>query len=325
VPKVLDFGISKVLVDETTGKHMSSGMTRTGALLGSPLYMSPEQAAGDKSIDARSDVHSLGVLLWECLTGQPPFTADTYGLLLVEIIQGERRSLDSVLPSVPPGVSRLVARAIARNRADRFANAGEFAAALEEQLSALGHEPELTGRKSADEFLRKLGGPETERKERATSTTAAVSVPAPSEPIAAAESAQLTREAPVRGAHTDEPVSIPKTKRAPLYVVAAGLVAFAIAIAALAFRPRETEPPAGETPPPATSEPSPAATTPSVTPEVTATPSAQPPAAPSASEAPRPKLVVQPRTTGKKPPPAAPAEKPTGPAPVHHGVTNSGL
>jgi serine/threonine protein kinase len=101
-PKVLDFGISKVLVADSTGRNVT-GMTRTGAVLGSPLYMSPEQAAGDKSIDARSDVHSLGVMPWECLVGRPPFLAQTYGLRLVEIIQGERPKLTALLPG-PHGV-----------------------------------------------------------------------------------------------------------------------------------------------------------------------------------------------------------------------------
>jgi serine/threonine-protein kinase len=323
VAKVLDFGISKVLVDETTGQHVSSGMTRTGAILGSPLYMSPEQAAGDKSIDARSDVHSLGVMLWECLTGNPPFQADTYGLLLVEIIQGDRRALDSVLPTVPPGVSALVGKAIARDRSQRFADAGEMAAALEEQLNELGHQRELTGRSSADQFIQRLGSPEQNRAETASSTTAAVSVPAP---VAPAKSAQV-EPAVLPAQHLDASVSLPLEKpgRSGLGIAVAALGVAGIVAGVAFFRSRGADTPVAEDvspPPPAvtTSEPPKPAATPAA-PEVTPTASTTTPPIPVKPPAP---VVIG----KKKPVVTSSGDKPKEkekPAPVHHGVTSSGL
>jgi serine/threonine protein kinase len=335
VAKVLDFGISKVLVDETTGQHVSSGMTRTGAILGSPLYMSPEQAAGDKSIDARSDVHSLGVMLWECLTGLPPFQADTYGLLLVEIIQGERRSLDSVLPTVPPSVAALVSKAIARDRTQRFADAGEMATALEDQLHELGHQRELSGRTGADDFMKKLGGPERQRAETASSTTAAVSVPSPAVP---AKSAHFEEPAlPAQPLDTSVSLPLEGSSRSGLGIVAAAVAVVFIVGGVFYFRSRPTTPPVAEE----TSPTPPAAATAENTANPTALQPIEPEVTPTASQAPSatpPARVAAPVVIAKKKPVVAPAgekpkddpgKSPTGgkekPPPVHHGVTSSGL
>jgi serine/threonine-protein kinase len=330
VAKVLDFGISKVLVDETTGQHVSSGMTRTGAILGSPLYMSPEQAAGDKSIDARSDVHSLGVMLWECLTGLPPFQADTYGLLLVEIIQGERRSLDSVLPSVPPGVAKLVAKAIALDRNQRFANAGEMATALEDQLHELGHQRVLSGRTGADDFIEKLGGPERQRAETASSTTAAVSVSSPAVP---AESAHFEEPAlPAQPLDTSVSLPLERSSRSGLGMAAAVVLILGIVGGVLYFRSsKDTPPVAEEQSPPAAATPAPAPVATDTTKSTEVEPSV-PEVTPTASQVPSATAPVRPAAPvviAKKKPVVAPvSDKPKEkekPPPVHHGVTSSGL
>ncbi len=134
VPKVLDFGISKFA--GAAAPDINTGLTQTGAVLGSPLYMSPEQAASDKSIDGRSDVHALGVVLWECLVGRPPFTADTYNNLVVHIITGERPRLIEALPDVAPGVAAIIERAMRRQREERFSSAAAMADALEAEIAA---------------------------------------------------------------------------------------------------------------------------------------------------------------------------------------------
>lgn len=340
VPKVLDFGISKVLVDETTGKHVT-GMTRTGAVLGSPLYMSPEQAAGDKSIDARSDVHALGVLLWECLVGRPPFIADTYGLLLVEIIQGERPDLAGVLAGVPPDVAALVGRAIARDRNLRQRDAGVLAKELEAALERLGHAAVLSTRDGAERFFALLGGDGASRALEGTTTTAALEVPtpAPEAPAPAQSAQQDPATAPLRPLEQTPPVSRVPGQRSPLPLVGAvaGVVLLAGAGVFFAMRASpEQGAPSAEPAQPARADSAgataPASPEPSVAPLLSAQ-APQPSVAPLLSaQAPQPSAGApepppkKPAVVAAKPrpPEAQPKPKPTAP-PVHHGVTSSGL
>ncbi len=151
VPKVLDFGISKWKREEP-----GRALTQTGSVLGSPLYMSPEQAASDKTIDARSDVHALGVLLWECLVGKPPFLAATYNTLVVEIMTGARPRLKDALPDAPAGVARIVERAFARSRDDRYATAAAMADEIDAELARLGLASTLDKRTAAADLFRSL-------------------------------------------------------------------------------------------------------------------------------------------------------------------------
>jgi serine/threonine-protein kinase len=187
VPKVLDFGISKIAGASGApgAPDLSSGLTQTGAVLGSPLYMSPEQAASDKTIDGRSDIHALGVVLWECLVGSPPFSADTYNNLVVQIITGERPRLAHTMPTVPAGVAAIIERAMARRREDRFQSAGEMAEALDREIAALPASTSITARTAANELFSRLPTsslqpPPSDRARAATvdaSTTGGVSVP----------------------------------------------------------------------------------------------------------------------------------------------------
>ncbi|WP_437973671.1 protein kinase [Sorangium sp. So ce295] len=127
VIKVLDFGVAKV-TDNSLG---NGGMTKSGALLGSPLYMSPEQARGNGAIDARSDVWSLGVSLYHALSGHRPNEHLTgLGELVLAICTTPVRWLQEIAPWVPPEVARVVHRALVIDPAGRTASAGELAAAL---------------------------------------------------------------------------------------------------------------------------------------------------------------------------------------------------
>lgn len=187
VPKVLDFGISKIAgaSGAAGAPDLSSGLTQTGAVLGSPLYMSPEQAASDKTIDGRSDIHALGVVLWECLVGKPPFSADTYNNLVVQIITGERPRLADAMPAVPASIASIVERAMARRREERFQSAAELADALEREIAALPASTSITARTAAAELFSRLPAsslrpPPSDRAHAATvdaSTTGGVSVP----------------------------------------------------------------------------------------------------------------------------------------------------
>ena len=120
-----DFGIARAIT--VAG---GASLTSTGIALGTPAYMSPEQALGDGNIDARSDVYALGCLAYELLAGEPPFTGPTAQAILARKSVGDVPSLSVIRDVVPPAVERVIQRALATVPADRYATAGEFAEAL---------------------------------------------------------------------------------------------------------------------------------------------------------------------------------------------------
>jgi eukaryotic-like serine/threonine-protein kinase len=122
---VADFGIA-LAVSQAAG----SRMTETGMSLGTPHYMSPEQAMGEREITARSDVYALGCVLYEMLTGDPPFTGSTAQAIVARVVTERPRSLTTQRPSIPASVEAAVLTALEKLPADRFASAAEFAAAL---------------------------------------------------------------------------------------------------------------------------------------------------------------------------------------------------
>jgi serine/threonine-protein kinase len=137
IPKILDFGVSKA----TGISNHEFAKTSTGAVLGSPAYMSPEQARGDTDVDSRSDVWSLGVILYECLTGKPPFDAPNYNALMLAIITKDHRPVSEVAPGVPIELSQVVDNALAKDRKDRVSTARELADRLEAVASKLTDSP----------------------------------------------------------------------------------------------------------------------------------------------------------------------------------------
>jgi serine/threonine-protein kinase len=181
VAKVLDFGISKVTSQPDTGPSL--GLTQTGAVLGSPLYMSPEQVEGTSSLDGRSDLYSLGVVLWECLLGKAPYRATSYNLLIVEKLAPERPRLRDVMADAPPALDALVARLFQRDREKRVATARDLADALDALRTSLGFATMLD-RPTAAQWLNaqmSLPSPPPPPPPEA-STTGAVSVPRPGLP-----------------------------------------------------------------------------------------------------------------------------------------------
>jgi serine/threonine-protein kinase len=123
-PKLVDFGISKL--DDA----QSLQLTGTSAILGTPYYMSPEQAASSKQIDYRSDIFSLGVILYQCATHELPFNAESLFQLLTQIVRVDPPALRSLQPSVPAAFEALVDRAMRKEPAQRFQSAAELGAAL---------------------------------------------------------------------------------------------------------------------------------------------------------------------------------------------------
>jgi serine/threonine-protein kinase len=124
--KVLDFGVSKF----TTASGISLHATQTGALYGSPAYMSPEQLRADSDVDARVDVFGLGVVLFESLTGALPYDAPDLLALRARVLTGRPTRIETLRPEVPRELAKVVHRAIAQRRDERFASAREFAEAL---------------------------------------------------------------------------------------------------------------------------------------------------------------------------------------------------
>ncbi|MGD2120715.1 MAG: serine/threonine-protein kinase [Gemmatimonadota bacterium] len=120
-----DFGVAHAVV-EAGGDRL----TRTGTSLGTPSYMSPEQASGEESLDARSDIYSLGCVLYEMLAGEPPFTGPSPAAVLARQVQERLPSLDVVRPNLPKGLVAAVERALAKVPADRYKTATEFKEAL---------------------------------------------------------------------------------------------------------------------------------------------------------------------------------------------------
>ena len=126
-PMVADFGIALALSAAAGGR-----MTETGLSLGTPHYMSPEQATAEKEISARSDVYSLGSVLYEMLTGEPPHLGNSAQQIIMKIIADDARPVTELRKLVPPNVAAAVAKSLEKLPADRFTSAAEFGAALTE-------------------------------------------------------------------------------------------------------------------------------------------------------------------------------------------------
>jgi serine/threonine-protein kinase len=127
--KVLDFGISKAMNPDKEGPF-SANLTATSAVMGSPLYMSPEQVRNAKQVDARADVWSLGVILHELLTGAPAFNADTLPGICAAIIADEPAPLRSLRPDAPAELEMIVCKCLEKSVNRRFQNVRELMAAL---------------------------------------------------------------------------------------------------------------------------------------------------------------------------------------------------
>jgi len=130
--KLVDFGISKVRAADDGSAAPAPHLTKTNSALGTPLYMSPEQARSPRDVDHRSDLYSVGAILYEMLAGRTPYTSDTgeFTEILFKIFTTDPEPLRGIRPDVPEGLASIVHRALLRDREGRFASAVDMAEAL---------------------------------------------------------------------------------------------------------------------------------------------------------------------------------------------------
>ncbi len=172
VVKLLDFGIAKQQMDKLASTD-GAGLTKTGSMLGTPLYMSPEQARGLKSVDARTDIWSLGMCLYESLSGRVPWgDVETLGELILSICSRDVPNLQDVAPWVPPELARVVAQSLERDASRRIPTADAFVEALRPFCGGSLHlAPEvLVG---VDEAQRQTAAPRVSQMSQMSQTAAA--------------------------------------------------------------------------------------------------------------------------------------------------------
>jgi serine/threonine-protein kinase len=157
--KIMDFGIARM--------KSSDVRTQSGTMMGSPKYMSPEQVGGHP-VDHRSDIFSLGVLLYEMLSGRPAFTGDNLGALLNAIMRASPVPLSEVRSEVPPSVDTVIARAMQKNPEARYQDAAEMARDLASCRSQVprGRSAAAAGQSSSDPYASTLASDSTQLIER---------------------------------------------------------------------------------------------------------------------------------------------------------------
>ena len=124
--KIVDFGISKI----TRRNATADTFTRRGVVLGTAFYMSPEQAQAFRDIDGRSDLFSVGAILFEMLSGRPPHNGTVYEAVLIDICTKDAPDIRSLVPEIPEGLAAVIARALERERDARYQDANDFYDAL---------------------------------------------------------------------------------------------------------------------------------------------------------------------------------------------------
>lgn len=304
VAKVVDFGIAKF----TDSVSASSSATRTGSVLGTPYYMSPEQARGLRTVDFRSDLWSVGVIVFRCMTGHLPFEGEAVGDVLVKLCTAPLPVPSQLVPDLPPGFDAWMARALSREPERRFQNAGELATSL---AAVCGLTGPLMSNASGDAFssLQMPARPGPHVTPFSATTPSPALTPAPP---------QGTTGAPITQTPTPRPA---KAKAGTIAVAAIAALAVvgigAAALTKLLGGTTEAATPAAQpdqvTTQAAPTAPAPAPQPTTAAPRVTAPAAAPAPTEPPATAAPKPSAAPPAPATAaaKKPPAARPTPRPT--------------
>lgn len=243
IVKILDFGIAKVKMDQASDTSESNGLTQTGSMIGSPLYMSPEQARGNKDIDHRADIWSLGVVLYQALSGRTPYQHITaLGQLIIAICSEWPPHIQQFAPWVPPEVAAIVHRALRHNPDERYQSASEMFAAIRLLLP--------NGWSIAQDRIVPLDDTARGQAARRFSLTNELASAATMQPL-------IHQGAGTTGALTQSQPSIPPpppAARAPL-ILSAGALVIATLMGGYALTHRNAPPPAPVTIAPATPQP----------------------------------------------------------------------
>jgi serine/threonine protein kinase len=238
--KILDFGISKFTTPGITSATM------TGAVLGSPCYMAPEQARGLKHVDARTDLYSVGTLLYECVTGRVPFDGDNFNDLMFKIALAPRPNPLEFCPGLSVSLASIIVKAIAADPDGRFESAADFHAALVEWLDAQGvksvRPPEL--RRAIKTTPHASGGMRSAAPATAPSIVVATEEAHWSDATAASPSQGST---PLAAAATFEPPRLQGRKHAVGVSLGAALLVGAV-VGLAAFRHARKQAPSGVQP-----------------------------------------------------------------------------
>ena len=136
VPKILDFGLAQIERQIASENISTLKMTKPGQIIGTPAYMSPEQAEG-KEIDARTDIFSLGVVMYEAITGTRPFVGENYAAIVSNLLKTEPPSVSDIKPKIPYLLARLISRCLQKLRRQRFQSMNEVRVILEEVKAAV--------------------------------------------------------------------------------------------------------------------------------------------------------------------------------------------
>ncbi|HXU81753.1 MAG TPA: serine/threonine-protein kinase, partial [Polyangia bacterium] len=218
--KVLDFGLAKL----TQGEEKVTHKTRTGSVMGTPYYMSPEQCEGKASIDNRADLYSLGVILFEMLTGRVPFGGDGYGEIIVKHITVPPPQARSINPQLSAAHEAILQRALAKSREDRFPSMADFRTAMLDPVRYLAAAPPMPARMtSANTAVEKPGAVPTAADDEVSGEVVFGAAP---EPAGARLGPQPSTFRPNVGQLVDdEPVVLKKSRKGLALTALAAAVA----------------------------------------------------------------------------------------------------